>query len=441
MQPPNSINTATSSTGRLPLLNDQEVGVVAVGEIIDEPKSIKRGASIAAVAFVLLNTALGSGILGLPGAFAKAGMFGGIGLLAITSVLAVIGVHLLCEVADRVGRPASFYSVSQAAAGAQAGVLIDVLIAINAFGCATSYLIVVGDVLPEVSSSFNAPALLTSRNFWMLVALAVGAPLSYLRDLSALSATSYVAFVCVVYISAVVGVFAIDPAGFDPCGAGMEANTTHCGGEVQPLTSISTTLDAMPIFIFAFTTNQNAISITNELTRPTPGRILASTFLAITLALGLYLLVGICGYSTYGDHVNSDILKSYPEESTLPIVARVAIAFVVTTCYPMQIHPGRNSLMSLLSKFFSTALIDKLGGESGAGLLVLATSSLVAGSIGVALAVKSLGVMLTIIGSICSTSVSFIVPGGCYVLLFNAFWRKRVRIFAGIGPRTRPYFA
>ena len=119
MQPPNSINTATSSTGRLPLLNDQEVGVVAVGEIIDEPKSIKRGASIAAVAFVLLNTALGSGILGLPGAFAKAGMFGGIGLLAITSVLAVIGVHLLCEVADRVGRPASFYSVSQAAAGAQ----------------------------------------------------------------------------------------------------------------------------------------------------------------------------------------------------------------------------------------------------------------------------------------------------------------------------------
>ena len=48
-----------------------------------------------------------------------------------------------------------------------------------------------------------------------------------------------------------------------------------------------------------------------------------------------------------------------------------------------------------------------------------ATSSLVAGSIGVALAVSSLGVMLTVIGSICSTSVSFIVPGGRYVLLFT----------------------
>ena len=94
----------------------------------------------------------------------------------------------------------------------------------------------------------------------------------------------------------------------------------------------------MPIFIFAFTTNQNAISITNELQRPTPNRILLSTCIAIVLALCLYLLTGIGGYSTYGDLVQSDILKSYPSDETLPIIARGAIAFVVTVCFPMQVR-------------------------------------------------------------------------------------------------------
>ena len=424
MDPAPSINTVTSSQGRLPLLSDAEIGVAPVGGTNAQPKPATRGASVASVAFVLLNTALGSGILGLPGAFAKAGMIGGIALLIVTSILAVFTVHLLCEVADRVGRPASFFSVSKAAAGAQAGVLIDLLLAINAFGCSTSYLIVVGDVLPEVSESFGAPGLLTGkmgRNFWMLISLAVGAPLAYLRDLSALSVTAYVAFLCVVYISAVVGIFAIFPSQFDPCSPvnASIGDDEGCRGAVKSLTTIPTALDAMPIFIFAYTTNQNAISITNELVRPTSRRILAATCLAMVLALSLYLLTGIGGYSTYGDKVNSDILKSYPDSATLPIIARIAIAFVVTTCYPMQIHPGRNSLMSIMSRYGPSGCIRALGGEQGTLLLIIATSLLVAGSIVVALLVKSLGVMLTIIGSICSTSVSFIVPGGCYVLLFK----------------------
>ena len=427
-----TVNTSTTlASGREALLGDRQidVGVDGLGSS-DTPK--KGKASVASVAFVLLNTALGSGILGLPGAFSKAGMIGGIVLLVVTSVLAVIGVHLLCEVADRVGRPASFYSCATAAAGSVAGVVIDILIAINAFGSACSYLIVVGDVLPEVSDSFhNAPPYIvhsTGRTFWMLIALAIGAPLAYLRDLSALAITAYVAFVCVVYISIVVALFWLAPTTFPPCGPDANTTTTttfytvddeSCQGGVENIGPILNALDSLPIFIFAFTTNQNAISITNELTRPTPRRVLLSTCIAMLLALLLYLLVGIGGYSTYGDLVKSDILKSYPEHATIALIARVAIAFVVTTCYPMQMHPGRNSLMSLFVKFVPRPIIRRLGGPEGFPLLVLSTSILVAGSIGVALVVSSLGVMLTVIGAVCSTSVSFIVPGGCYMLLFK----------------------
>lgn len=41
-----------------------------------------------------------------------------------------------------------------------------------------------------------------------------------------------------------------------------------------------------------------------------------------------------------------------------------------------------------------------------------------AASISLALAVTSLGKMLTIIGAVCSTSVQYIMPGGCYYVLF-----------------------
>ena len=442
-------------------------------------ESLKPKASFASVTFVLLNTCLGSGILGLPGAFAKSGLIGGIVLLFVTGILSTFGVHLLAEAADRAGRPASFYSVALAAAGSKAGVLIDVLVAINAFGVATSYLIVVGDVLPEVADSFSAPAILRERTVWMLIALAIGAPLSFLRNLSALRHTAYAAFVCVLYISIVVGLFAIAPQTFHPCASagGDATNTTNttslsldngdwttslpifspdevaaaaadatclCNGSlplirpdnttescsVSPLGQLESTLDSLPIFIFAYTCHQNAISITNEFVRPTPRRIVGATAAGIVLGLVLYLLVGIGGYLTYGDQVESDILKSFPEGSTLPVIARLAVAFVVTTCYPMQINPGRNSLVSIITTFCPPGLVQRLGGAQGTPLHILATSLLVAGSIGVALVVSSLGKMLSVIGAICSTSVTFIVPGGCYVVLYReGGWRLK-RLFA-----------
>lgn len=454
------------------LLDNQNAGAPTL--INDALPDEKKGkASAASMAFVLLNTALGAGMLGLPGAYAKAGLYGGTIVCVASSVLSCVGVHLLLEVSDRVGRPASFYSVAQAAAGAKAGVLIDFLIMINAFGSATSYLIVVGDVLPEVAESLHAPSLLHSRNIWMLFMLCVGAPLSFLRDLSALRFTAYVAFVCVVYITVLVGLFAVAPSHFHPCDAnsslalgghydadegswgdglaqalgwrtdggwsgggggwGMtpadsapSGMAAVCGGQVNTLTALPSTLDSMPIFIFAFTCHQNAISISNELDRPTPRRCLIATVIAMLMALVLYLVVGIGGYATYGDGVASDILKAYPEASTLPIIARMAIAFVVTTCYPMQLHPGRGSLLSLLKTFCGDNCLRPLGGADGLPLYVLTTSLLVAASIGVALAVSSLGVILTIIGALCSVSIQFVLPGGCYVLLFReAGWTPK----------------
>ena len=93
-------------------------------------------------------------------------------------------------------------------------------------------------------------------------------------------------------------------------------------------------------------------------------------------------------HSADGSSVQSDILKNYPDDALLPLIGRIAIAFVVTTCYPMQIHPGRGSFVSLLTKLGPTGCISRLGGDGSTSLFLIATTALIAGSIGVALIVK-----------------------------------------------------
>ena len=54
------------------------------------------------------------------------------------------------------------------------------------------------------------------------------------------------------------------------------------------------------------------------------------------------------GYATFGEHVASDVLVSYPR-TPFVAVTRLALAVVVSASYPLMSHPARESAMSLLS--------------------------------------------------------------------------------------------
>ena len=66
------------------------------------------------------------------------------------------------------------------------GALFDAAIAIKCFGVATSYLVVVGDSVPQAMVAFGGTGPLLERRVWVLVALAFGAPLAYMERITAL---------------------------------------------------------------------------------------------------------------------------------------------------------------------------------------------------------------------------------------------------------------
>lgn len=95
----------------------------------------------------LTSTVIGAGILGLPHAFASTGFVGGSFILLICACSSAFALHFLAKCARKIQQPVSFYSVAEEALPGYSG-WIDFAVAIKCYGVATSYLVVIGDLMP-----------------------------------------------------------------------------------------------------------------------------------------------------------------------------------------------------------------------------------------------------------------------------------------------------
>lgn len=95
----------------------------------------------------LTSTVIGAGILGLPHAFASTGFVGGASVLLFCASSSALALYFLAKCAKRVTPPITFFSVAEAILPGYSGV-IDLAVAIKCYGVATSYLVVIGDLMP-----------------------------------------------------------------------------------------------------------------------------------------------------------------------------------------------------------------------------------------------------------------------------------------------------
>ena len=365
--------------------------------------------------FVLANTILGAGMLGLPFAFAACGLAIGPVMLGVFACFSITALVLLSECADRVGRPATFNTVAEKAVPGS-GLAISFAVAIKCFGVATSYLIVIGDSVPKSVVALGGSGWLIRRQVWTLAALCIAAPLAYMKRITALKNVSLVALGCVMGITVMIVCFAIfrdsEADGvFDPCPATGAVASSCPPGQMAYFTSVPQVLRALPLFVFSYTCHQNIFAITNELRMPTRSRNASVAAIAVTTALCVYILLGGAGYSTFGSKVQHDILANYPSSNALVAVARIAISFVVTCCYPLQAHPTRDNVKTIVNALSPTKLDDHTAHVAITTVFVAATGT-------IACTVDDLGLVLSVVGATGSTIVSYILPGACYFLLF-----------------------
>lgn len=289
-----------------------------------------------------------------------------------------------------------------------------------------SYLIIVGDLMPQVVQSLFSPSdntqFVVSREFWILASAAIVVPLSYLRKIDSLKYTSLVALVSVGYLVLLVVCYYLF----------TDIATSRAPISLIKPQSITNVLSCFPIIVFAFTCHQNMFSIVNELQHRTSANINRVVATSISFSAFFYCLVGVTGYLSFGNIVSGNIVSMYPS-SVATEIGRFCIAFMVVLSYPLQCHPCRASLdhtyLWLQQRDIVKSVVKKVswsrlpsseeeivgGYHQPSGMSTARfgtiTTIIVVGSYITALSVESLELMLAFVGSTGSTSISFILPG------------------------------
>ncbi|GMI27691.1 hypothetical protein TeGR_g4698, partial [Tetraparma gracilis] len=178
----------------------------------------------------LANTILGSGVLGLPHAFASTGSLAGLLLLTTAASFSAVGLHLLSACAlsspSPISRssPSSFYAVARRAYP-PATMVIDAVVAFKCFGVSTSYLTIIGDCMTEVMEFLlpeGSESVTLHRQFWVPFAVCAASSLCFFRSLDALKFTSTLSCFFVLFLAAVIFLYFLDLPGLDPCEGGKE---------------------------------------------------------------------------------------------------------------------------------------------------------------------------------------------------------------------------
>ncbi|OBZ87873.1 Vacuolar amino acid transporter 5 [Choanephora cucurbitarum] len=365
----------------------------------------------------LANTILGTGMLAMPSAMASVGILPGIFLIFFSALASGTGLYFLSVCARRTeGRHASFFALSQLTWPSIA-VLFDLAIAIKCFGVAVSYLIIIGDLMPQVIDSFTNHAdtwyFLTDRRFWItFFMLTLILPLSFLKRLDSLKYTSLIALVAVIYLCVIVLYHYLSPDYPPP--------------EQVELANLDTTvLGHLPVFVFAFTCHQNIFSVYNELRDNSQFSITKVIVSSIGGSAFVYEAIAILGYLSFGKSVRGNIIMEYPSSY---FVAGGSLATVISVIfsYPLQAHPCRASLDKVLASLSpSTKFLSHPPPPPSAFKHFAMTTVILIASYLVAITVTELDLVLSFVGSTGSTTISFILPGMFYYKLHqNSPWHS-----------------
>merc|ERR1712136_630238 len=327
---------------------------------------------------------------------------GGLVCIVCFGIFSAFGSHLLACAAIKLGHaPAPFYSVSNTVAP-QWTWLIDGAVMIKCFGVGTSYLIIVGDLLPDALSNLGVHGM-TRREGVLIVLFCL-----------------------------------IREGTLEPCNTVDQSLPCEGATYIPVGNDWLDILRALPVFIFGFTCQQNVFTVVNEVHDTTKARVNMIIAPAYLISAVLFGGAAFAGYMTYGNLVANDVLSSYPR---VPIVtvSRLLFAILVMFSYPMQAHPSRLSALALMHKFYPARANEGNGGTAAAATAKVRfwviTALWVSLSLTIALVVSDLSTILGIVGATGSTTVTYILPGLLYIRSHrHRHWKRRfamLQLFAG----------
>ncbi|CAK8695631.1 unnamed protein product [Clavelina lepadiformis] len=403
----NSGGTCENGNGQLHDYEINEGDETESVEIKNERVEVKATGTFGAV-FIVVNAAMGAGLLNMPKAFAMAGGISTGVTIEMCFLVLIIGSLMILGYCAHVYQCTTYQQVIETVCGKFVGVITECCIILYMFGTSIAMIIIVGDQFDKVMEAIVGPDFChhwyMNRKFTMCVfSIAVIFPLCIPRNIGFLRHASVVGVIATIVVMVTVVV--------------KFTMGTYTPSTIQHSPkSLSETLSAIPTIFFAYQCHVSSVPVYASLKKKTSSNWVIVISCAIFLCALSYTLTGICGYLTFGDDVKSDVLQSYDAKDDWVIIARVSIVIAMLTSYPIVHFCGRAALLTLFvkMKLFSQNPTTKF--EKVRRYLV--TSVWFLTSLVLALFIPNIGQAIAVVGGF----------AGCFIVLFPGLCLTKLAI-------------
>ncbi|KAG8251761.1 hypothetical protein J6590_072603 [Homalodisca vitripennis] len=378
-----------------------------------------------AAVFLLVNAALGAGLLNFPQAFDQAGGISVALLVQLVLVCCVcFGLLVLAHSSWHV-HAATLQGTMAGTCGKKGSIVCSLLIALYCFGTCVTFLIIIGDQFDRVLKSLVGPNFCYSwymnRQFTISAsALVFILPMCYSRTIDFLKYASSLGVLAVVYVVGLVV-------------------AQHYTGDFVP-GPIKTSPDhwtdvfyVVPVICFGYQCHVSVVPIYSCMDDRRMGSFTVVIVATLALCSSAYTLTGTYGYLTFGSDVSSDILEDYSGASMAVLVGIVAIAVKTVTTYPILLFCGREALTSVWCQFVGD--FEPSYPPTERLRRVVISTLWFATTIVLAVISPGIGIVIDALGSLAAVFI-FILPGLC--LLQTCLQRdpclmvNRMRWYVGI---------
>jgi len=331
--------------------------------------------------------------------------------------LSIYSMWMIAQTAEITGQKTWKGQWERAISSETAWIPVTVL-ALFCFGCNLLYSVFFADLFAAALPPLGIPM---SRDqclgFFTVFALL---PLCLKNDLSALSATSTLSIIMIVFTAFVTCLRAVD-------GTYVAGGVHHANLQEKPsfprrhMYDLSgDSLVLMNFISMAFLAHYNGNKYYRELEGHSPKRFAQCTSVAMGCTGMFYGIMMFAGYWTFGKSAGGVILDNYAPEDILANMARVGIAFSMIGSFPIMFSGLREAVIDLIVIFFPSMEDDLAVCWSLNALnITLLTAVTVCAAI-----FTNVVEIVGLVGAVCGSILIYMLPSLLYVRSLEKFLLK-----------------
>ncbi|XP_067944842.1 sodium-coupled neutral amino acid transporter 7-like [Watersipora subatra] len=415
-----------------PLLGPNSINDVTSENLsLDERRENSAGTTTwYASIFIVINAALGAGLLEFPYAFSISG--GVMVSLIVQGILIafIVGSLFLLAYCSEFNQSTTFPSTMRSICGKPTEVASAICIIIYTYGTCITFLIVISDQLSQffrfVTSEddfcnrwyMNKKFTLTVTSFLFIL------PLCFSKKIDFLKYASYAGVVAVLYVIIMIIVRFADPL--------------HKRAEIvisYGPTSFLEIFTVIPTVCFSYQCHVSIIPIYSCMKGRNTKNFAKTVLIAISVCLFAYSVSATLGYYTFGNTVNTDILLSYDPPSVDVVIAVLMIAAKTYTTYPILLFCGRVEIEKLW--MYVWRLTDEMAAVHEFKRRCVIAVTWFLSTLLIAIYVPTIAIVIDVLGGLAALFI-FFFPGMCLMKIAldyvpsSKLFKKRFFITAAV---------